>query len=66
MLVTVRNTAAGRRFLKRDHLVATFVNAHQAYPSNDLEEEIEAGESFTTTIPFGIYKFPIVLLEMQP
>jgi hypothetical protein len=65
VLVTVHNTAAGRRFLTKDHLVATFANAHQAYPSA-LNEKIDAGETFTTTIPFGVYSFPIVILEIQP
>jgi len=64
-MVTVRNTAAGRRFLKRDYLVATFANAHQANPSA-LNEEVDAGETFTATVPFGVYKFPIVMLEIQP
>jgi len=66
VLVTVRNTAVGRRFLKRDYIVATFANAHQANPSASLNEKIDAGESFTTTISFGVYKFPIVMLEVQP
>jgi hypothetical protein len=65
-MVTVRNTAKGRRFLKREYIVATFANKHQAYPSASLDDEIEGEESLTITIPFGTYKFPIVLLEIQP
>jgi hypothetical protein len=65
VLITVRNTAAGRRFLKREFLVATFANGDQSYPIN-LNESVDAGDSFTNTISFSVNKFPIVMLEIQP
>ncbi len=61
----MRNTAAGRRFLKREFLVATFADGDQSYPIK-LNQSVDAGDSFTNTISFGVNKFPIVMLEIQP
>jgi len=65
-MVTLRNTAKGRRFFKREYLVATFANKHQAYPGASLNDEIDGEETRTITVSFGTYKFPIILLETQP
>jgi hypothetical protein len=65
ILITVKNTAAGRRFLKSEHLVATFVNEKQVNPI-DLNESVDSGKVFSKTIFFGVNKFPIVMLEIQP
>ena len=65
VLITVKNTSNGRRFLKSEHIVATFVNEEQMNP-RDLNESIEGGKVFSKTIFFGVNKFPIVMLEIQP
>jgi hypothetical protein len=65
VLITVKNTSAGRRFLKSEHLVATFVNEEQINPI-DLNESVDDGKVFSKTIFFGVNKFPIVMLEIQP
>lgn len=63
--LTVKNTSNGRRFLKSEYLVATFVNGDQANPI-DLNESVGGGEVLSKTIFFGVNKFPIILLEIQP
>ncbi len=63
VLITVKNMSTGRRFLKSEYIVATFVNGEQGNPVN-LEESVDGGEIFSKTIFFGISKFPIVMLEM--
>jgi hypothetical protein len=65
VLITVRNKATGHRILKSEHIVATFVNGKQAYPVV-IEKSIDGGEDFSETIFFGVSKFPIVMLEIQP
>ena len=65
VLITVKNTSAGRRFLKSEHIVATFANEKQINPI-DLNESVDAGKVFSKTIFFGVNKFPIVMLEIQP
>jgi hypothetical protein len=65
VLITVKNTSAGRRFLKSEHIVATFVNEEQINPI-DLNESVDSGKVFSKTIFFGVNKFPIVMLEIQP
>jgi hypothetical protein len=65
ILITVRNKATGRRILKSEHIVATFVNGKQAYPVV-IEKSVDGGEDFSDTIFFGVSKFPIVMLEIQP
>jgi len=65
VLITVRNKATGRRILKSEHIVATFVNGKQAYPVV-IEKSVDGGEDFSDTIFFGVSKFPIVMLEIQP
>ena len=65
VLITVRNTSTGRRFLRSEYVVATFADGKQSHPI-DLEESVDAEETFTKTIFFGVSKFPIVLLATQP
>ena len=65
VLITVKNTSVGRRFLKSEHIVATFVNEEQINPI-DLNESVDGGKVFSKTIFFGVNKFPIVMLEIQP
>jgi hypothetical protein len=65
VLITVKNTSGGRRFLKSEHIVATFVNEKQINPI-DLNESVDGGKVFSKTIFFGVNKFPIVMLEIQP
>ena len=65
VLITVKNTSTGRRFLKSEHIVATFVNEEQINP-RDLNESVDGGEVFSKTIFFGVTKFPIIMLEIQP
>ena len=65
VLITVKNTSAGRRFLKSEHILATLVNEEQINPI-DLNESVDAGKVFSKTIFFGVNKFPIVMLEIQP
>ncbi len=65
VLITVRNTSTGRRFLKSEYIVATFVNEEQKNPTG-LNESIDAGQIFSKAIFFGVNKFPIVMLEIQP
>ena len=65
VLITVKNTSTGRRFLKSEHIVATFVNEEQINPI-DLNESVDGGKVFSKTIFFGVNKFPIVMLEIQP
>ena len=65
VLITVKNTSAGRRFLKSEHIVATLVNEEQINP-RDLNESVDGGKVFSKTIFFGVKKFPIVILEIQP
>ena len=64
-MITVKNTAAGRRFLKSEHIVATFVNEEQINP-RDLNESVDGVKVVSKTIFFGVKKFPIVMLEIQP
>ena len=65
VLITVKNTSTGRRFLKSEHIVATFVNEEQINP-RDLNESVDGGEVFSKSIFFGVTKFPIIMLEIQP
>lgn len=65
VLITVKNTSAGHRILKSEHIVATFANEQQKNPI-DLSESIDAGQIFSKAIFFGVNKFPIVMLEIQP
>ena len=65
VLITVKNMSSGRRFLKSEHIVATFANEEQKNPK-DLSESIDAGQIVSKAIFFGVNKFPIVLLEVQP
>ncbi len=64
-LLTVRNTSSGRRYLKSEYVVATFANADQANPI-DLNEIVDPGEVYTLTINFGVHKYPIVMIKIQP
>jgi len=64
-LITVRNTSSGRRFLKSEHIVATFANEEQSN-ARGLNESVNGGQVFSKMIFFGMNKFPIVMLEMQP
>ena len=61
VLVTVRNTSSGRRFLKSEHIVATFANQDQAYPLN-LNQSVGGGEISSKIVFFGINKFPIIII----
>ena len=65
VLITVKNTTTGRRFLKSEHIVATFVNEEQINP-RDLNESVDGGDVSPKTIFFGVTKFPIIMLEIQP
>ena len=65
VLITVKNTSTGRRFLKSEHIVATFVNEEQINP-RDLNESVDGGDVSSKTIFFGVTKFPIIMLEIQP
>ena len=61
----MRNNAGGSRILKSEYIVATFANGDQAYPDK-LNESVDPGDTLARQIFFGIHKFPIVTLEMQP
>ncbi len=65
VLITVKNTSSGRRFLKSEYIVATFANAEQANPV-EINESVDPGNTFTKTIFFGVNKFPVLTLEIQP
>ena len=65
VLITVKNSSSGRRLLKSEYIVATFGNAEQANPI-DVNESVGSGEVFSKTILFGVNKFPVVILEIQP
>ena len=65
VLLTVKNTASGRRFLKSEYIVATFANAKQANPIH-INESVDPGKIFSKTIFFGVNKFPVIMLEIQP
>lgn len=65
VLITVKNTSTGRRFLKSEHIVVTFANEGQKNPIG-LSESIDGGQVFSKSIFFGVNKFPIVMLEIQP
>jgi len=65
VLITVKNTSGGRRFLKSEYIVATFVNEEQRNPVG-LNESVDAGKVFSKAIFFGVNQFPIVMLEIQP
>ena len=65
VLITVKNTSTGSRFLKSEHIVATFANEEQRNPRG-LSESIDGGQIITKAIFFGVNKFPIVMLENQP
>jgi hypothetical protein len=64
VLISVRNTAAGNRFLKSEHIVATFADGRQANPRG-VNESVEGGAQLTKTISFGVNKFPIVAIEIE-
>lgn len=64
-LITVKNTASGHRFLRSEHIVATFADGHQANPKN-LSQGVEPGQVLTETIFFGNNRFPIVVVDMEP
>ena len=65
VLITVKNKASGHRFLKSEYIVATFANGDQANPTN-LNVSVESRQVITKNIFFGVKKFPVVTLEMQP
>ena len=65
VLITVKNTSTGHRLLKSEHIVATFANEEQRNPKG-LNESIDGGQIFSKAIYFGVNKFPIVMLEIQP
>jgi len=65
VLITVKNTSTGSRFLKSEYIVATFANEEQRNPRG-LNESIDGGQIISKTIFFGVNKFPIVMLEIQP
>jgi hypothetical protein len=65
VLITVKNTSSGRRFLKSEHIVATLANAKQTNPAQ-INESVDPGETITKTIFFGVHQFPILMLEIQP
>ena len=65
ILITVKNTSIGRRLFKSEHIVGTFANGEQTNPKG-LNESVNAGQIFSKAIFFGINKFPIVILEIQP
>ena len=65
VLITVKNTSTGSRFLKSEHIVATFANEEQRNPQG-VSESIDGGQILSKTIYFGVNKFPIVMLEIQP
>ena len=65
VLLSVKNTSSGRRFLKSEYIVATFANAEQANPIN-INESVEPGKIFSKTVFFGVNKFPVLTLEIQP
>lgn len=63
-LVTVRNTLNSDRFLKDEHLVATFADGSQAYARN-LNERLGGREVFSGSVFFGHSPFPIVQVEAR-
>ena len=63
-IITVENTSSGRRFLKRENIVATFADGSQVNPSH-LDENARGGELLTKTIFFGVRKFPIVKVDVR-
>ncbi len=63
-LVTVKNTSKGHRFLKNEHLVATFANGSQTIAV--LKSERIPGEGMVSrSVFFGTNKFPIVMVEIE-
>ena len=51
VLITVKNTSSGRRFLKSEYIAATFVNGEQVNPI-DLDESVDAWKIVSKTIFF--------------
>ena len=64
VMITVENTSSGRRFLRRENVVATFADGSQFNPSH-FDENVRAGELLTKTIFFGVRKFPIVKVDVR-
>lgn len=62
-LITFLNTSTSSRILKNDHIVATLANGQRVHALN-LNERIGGSERFTQAVFFGVYKFPILFLEM--
>lgn len=62
-LVTFRNTSTSNRLLKNEHLVATLADGGRVHALN-LNERLDGGQLFTQAVFFGVWKFPILFLEM--
>ncbi len=59
--ITLQNQAAGRRILKREHIMAVFANGIRKFPT--LEEyTLESNEIQSISMYFGKNKFPILKL----
>ena len=62
-LVTFRNTSTSNRLLKNEHLVATLADGRRVRALN-LDERLDGGQLYTQAVFFGVWKFPILFLEM--
>jgi len=63
-IVTFENSAAGKRILKNDAIVATFANGGQKNSLN-LGVSVQGNERLTRAVSFGINQFPIVNVKLD-
>lgn len=59
VVITVTNTASGRRTLNQNHLMALVADGSRIHPQ-ELSQSILANETLSIVINFGISKFPLL------
>ncbi|CAH9049713.1 hypothetical protein PSECIP111951_00008 [Pseudoalteromonas holothuriae] len=60
-LVTIKNTSTGKRFFEPEHVMALFADGSRHSPlMGDDKYSLQASETFTLTLEFGRYDYPIV------
>lgn len=63
-VVTLKNTASGRRILSKKDLLALLADGRRIYPL-DVSHSFKPGEILSLSIEFGQSHFPIVAIYAQ-
>jgi hypothetical protein len=60
-LVTIKNTASGKRFFEAEHVLALLANGERVTPTMAKQKyALEGGESLTVTLEFGKHDYPLI------